>query len=308
MPLKPLDILCLGEALVEFNDLGGLRWLEGIGGDVSNVAIAARRQGARSGIATRIGTGGFGDTLVEHWTDEQVNIDAVARDDDAPTGLYFVRHGADGHRFEYRRKGSAASRMSPATLPRAAIRSASLLHLSGITQAISESAAQAGFAAIDEARSAGAKVSYDPNLRLQLWPLEQARTVIHEAMGKVDVALPGLDDARLLTGLKEPEDIARFYRALGAKIVALTLGTEGALVAFDDRMERIPPYPTRLVDATGAGDCFDGAFLARWLATGDPVAAGRYAAVAAGLSVEDYGAVAPIPVKAQVEARLHEEW
>lgn len=304
MPLTTLDILCLGEALVEFNNLGEDRWLEGIGGDVSNVAISASRQGARSGIATRLGTDSFGDLLIRCWIEERVTIDAVARDDDAPTGLYFVRHGPDGHQFEYRRARSAASRLSPETLPREAIRSASLLHLSGITQAIGESVAQAGFAAIDEARAAGVKVSYDPNLRLQLWPLERARAVIHEAMRKVDVALPGLEDARLLTDLSQPEAIARFYRDLGAKIVALTLGKEGSLVAFDDRIERVPPYPARLVDATGAGDCFDGAFLAHWLKTDDPIAAGRYATVAAGLSVEGYGAIAPIPTRARVEAAL----
>jgi 2-dehydro-3-deoxygluconokinase len=271
---------------------------------VSNVAIAARRQGARSGIATRIGSDSFGDLLVKRWTEERVNFDAVIRDEDAPTGLYFIRHDGRGHSFEYRRAGSAASRMSPDTLPRTAIRSTAILHLSGISQAISESAAQAGFAAMDEARSAGVKVSYDPNLRLPLWPLDRARATVHEAMKHVDVALPGLEDGRLLTGLSGPEEIAAFYRNLGAKVVALTLGSEGALVAFDDHMEQIPPYPARQVDATGAGDCFDGAFLARWLATGDPVAAGRYATVAAGLSVQGYGAVAPIPTRRQVEAAL----
>ncbi|MEN2989809.1 methylglyoxal synthase [Tistrella sp. BH-R2-4] len=302
--MTTLDILCLGEPLVEFSDLGGGRWLEGIGGDVSNVAIAARRHGARAGIATRIGRDCLGAVLMRRWADEQIDTQAVAHDDDAPTGLYFVRHDADGHHFEYCRAGSAASRLAPDSLPRDAIRSAALLHLSGITQAISSGAKDAGLAAMAEARAAGVKISYDPNLRLKLWPLERARMVIHEAMRDIDVALPGLDDARLLTGLTDPAEIVAFYRDLGAKVVALTLGADGALVAYDGGIERVAAFPARAVDATGAGDCFDGAFLARWLETGDPVSSARYAVVAAGLSVESFGAVAPIPTRQQVEAAM----
>ena len=87
-------------------------------------------------------------------------------------------------------------------------------------------------------------------------------------------------------------------------MVALTLGEAGALVADRERMVRIPPHPTTTVDATGAGDCFDGAFLAKWLATGDIETAGRYANAAAGLAVAGYGAIEPIPRAAAVEAAL----
>ncbi|MEQ8344181.1 MAG: methylglyoxal synthase [Sneathiellaceae bacterium] len=299
-----VDILCLGEAMVEFSRTADGRWTEGIGGDVSNTAIAARRQGARTGMATLIGADSFGDSLLARWAAEQVDTEAVARLDQAPTGLYFVRHGPDGHRFEYRRAGSAASRLSPDSLPREAIRSARLLHLSGISQAISKSAAQAGFAAMQEARAAGTQISYDPNLRLALWPLDKARAVIHEAMRDIDIALPGLDDARQLTGLQSPDEILAFYRKQGAAVVALTLGADGAMVAFGDSVLRIPPHPARLVDAVGAGDCFDGAFLAEWLATGHPGYAGRYATVAAALSVQGRGALGAIPNRTEVERAL----
>lgn len=301
---RDLDILCLGEPLVEFNETEPGRWLEGFGGDVSNVAVAAARLGARAGVAARLGTDGFGDALVAMWRAEGVELRAVARDPDAPTGLYFVRHGPAGHAFEYRRAGSAAARATPADLPRAAIGQARLLHLSGISQAISASAAEAGFAAIAAAREAGTLVSYDPNLRLRLWPLDRAREVIHRAMRGVDVALPGLDDAVQLTGLDSPEAICGFYLDLGAKVVALTLGGEGAMVAAPGLRLRLPARPARAVDATGAGDCFDGAFLLRWLETGDPAEAARFAVAAASLAVEGWGAVAPLPRRAAVEAAL----
>ncbi len=304
MAAPTLDILCLGEPLIEFNEVRPREWAEGFGGDVSNVAIAAARLGARTGIATRLGADGFGDQFMALWSQEGVDASAVARDEAAPTGLYFVRHGVDGHAFEYRRAGSAATRMSPDNLPLDAIRAARLLHLSGISQAIGESACEAGFRAIEVAREAGVRVSYDPNLRLRLWPLERAREVIHRAMGMADIALPGLEDARILTGLEAPDDIARFYLDLGAEVVALTLGPEGALVATREAMRTVPGHATRLVDATGAGDCFDGAFLTRYLESGDAFEAGRLAVAAASLSVQGYGAVAPLPVRDDVDRLL----
>ena len=295
-----LDILCLGEPMIEFNEQPDGRYLKGFGGDVSNVAIAAARQGARAGMATRLGVDSFGDDIARLWSEEGVEAAAVARDAEAPTGVYFVRHGPEGHAFEYRRKGSAASLMSPDTLPRDAIRKARLLHYSGISQAISASSEAACDAAVEEAKRAGALVSYDPNLRLNLWPLERARDVIHRGVAKVDILLPGLDDSRTLTGLHEPEEICSFYRELGASIVALTLGADGVLLATDDGMQHFPSRPTEAVDASGAGDCFDGAFLASLLAGVSPSAATAYAATAASLSIEGYGTVAPIPTRDRV--------
>lgn len=299
-----LDLLCLGEPLVEFNHQGGSLWQQGFGGDVANVAVAAARQGARAGLVTRLGNDGFGQALRDLWAAEGVDAGAVTTDADAATGVYFVRHGPDGHSFEYRRAGSAASRMEPATLPRAAIASAGILHLSGISQAISASARASCDAAIATARTAGTRVSYDPNLRLALWPIETARPAILGALATADIALPGLEDARQLLEPDDPAAIVAAIHALGPRVVALTLGRDGALVSDGGQAVHIPGLPVEAVDATGAGDCFDGAFLAR-LAAGDaPAAAGRYAVAAASLATRSYGAVAPIPTAAAVRAAL----
>ncbi|MEM0908689.1 MAG: sugar kinase [Pseudomonadota bacterium] len=300
------EILTLGEPLVEFNHQDGMRWLQGYGGDTSNAAIAAARQGAQSGVIARIGADAFGDGLMALWAEEGVSTAHVTQDDAAPTGIYFVHHDADGHRFSYRRSGSAASVMTPQDLPVEAIRSAKVLHLSGISLAISSSACDACFAAMRIAREAGVKVSLDTNLRTLLWPVDRARAVIHAAMAFADIALPGLDDARALLGVDDPHAIAARYRAMGPSTVALTLGEAGALVADGDDVATIPSRPARVVDASGAGDCFDGAFLAR-LTQGDSVgAAAHYAAVAASLSVEGYGAIAPVPRREDVLSALGE--
>jgi 2-dehydro-3-deoxygluconokinase len=302
-----VDILCIGEPLAEFNATqGDGGYLFGFGGDTSNAAIAAARQGASVGYVTAIGDDEAGRAFLALWTREGVDASSVRTDPDAATGVYFVSHGESGHVFSYMRTGSAASRLTSRDIPFEMIRRAKALHVSGISQAISTSACDAVFAAIEAARNAGALVCYDSNLRLKLWPLARARAIIHAAMALCDIARPGLEDARQLTGLGEPDAIADFYLRLGARIVALTLGREGALVATPGERRRLPSIAVDLVDATGAGDCFDGAFLAEYLATRDPFAAGRYAAVAAALSTRGFGAVAPIPTRLEVEAVLRQ--
>jgi 2-dehydro-3-deoxygluconokinase len=299
------DIVAIGEPLFELNQgKGESVFRPGHGGDTSNCAIAAARQGASVGYVTAIGADQFGESFLSLWAEEGVDTSAVKRSASAHTGLYFITHGPDGHVFSYMRAGSAASRMTPEDVPAEMIRGARVLHASGISQAISSSAADAVFTAMRVARGAGVAVSYDTNLRLRLWPLDRARAVIHAAAGLADILRPGLDDAIHLTGLADPDRIVDFYLGLGPKIVALTLGADGALIATEDRRERLAPYPAKLVDATGAGDMFDGAFLAEYLRTGDPFAAGHYANVAAALSTEGYGAVAPMPRRAAVEAAL----
>jgi 2-dehydro-3-deoxygluconokinase len=302
----PPDILCFGEPLGEFNQTrpGEPNYLFGFGGDTSNCAIAAARSGAKVGVIGAVGDDTFGRDFFRLWQAEGIDTSGMAMVEGRQTGLYFVTHGVEGHEFSYRRAGSAAALVRPADLPLDAIRQARVLHVSGISQAISPNARDAVLAAIGAARSAGVTVSYDTNLRLRLWPIERARDVTNAAMRLADIALPGLDDARQLTGRDTPDAICDFYLEGGSKIVALTLGKDGALIATPDERRIMPSIPVAAVDATGAGDCFDGAFLAEWLATGDPFRAGRYACAAAALSTTGYGAVAPLPQRAEVLAAM----
>jgi 2-dehydro-3-deoxygluconokinase len=301
----PLDIIAIGEPLFELNQAPGETvFRSGHGGDTSNAAIAAARQGAKVGYVTAVGADQFGESFLALWKGEGIDVGAVKRSPVAHTGLYFVNHGPSGHVFSYMRAGSAASRMTPEDMPVDAIKAAKVVHASGISQAISSSAADAVFHAMQTARAAGVAVSYDTNLRLRLWPLDRARAVIHAAAGLSDILRPSIDDARQLTGLDDADKIADFYLSIGPKIVAMTLGSDGALIATKERRERVAPRAAKLVDATGAGDMFTGAFLAEYLRSGDAFGAGRYANVAAALSTEGYGAVAPMPKRATVEAAM----
>jgi 2-dehydro-3-deoxygluconokinase len=299
------EIVCIGEPMVEFNqDRNRGYYLFGHGGDTSNCAIAAARAGASAGYFTAIGRDEFGDSFMRLWAENGVDASRVIRSAEAHTGVYFVTHGAEGHVFSYLRAGSAASRVGPQDLPRDYIAGARVLHLSGISMAISASACDAVLEAIAIAREAGVLVSFDTNLRLKLWPLERARALIEAAMAKTDIALPGMDDARQLTGLSDPDRIAGHYLRLGAKVVGLTLGDKGSLIATPGERRWVPGIRIEAVDATAAGDTFDGNFLADYMRHGDPFRAGRFANVAAALSTLGYGAVAPMPRREETEAAL----
>jgi 2-dehydro-3-deoxygluconokinase len=320
-PAVPPEILALGEPLVEFSAEAEAplaqaeRFVRGFGGDTSNFAVAACRLGGRAGYITRLGDDEFGESLLGLWAREGVDSRFVERDAAAPTGIYFISREGGRHSFTYCRRQSAASRMTPAGLPADYIRQGRLFHVSGISQCISDSACDTVFAAMRIARSAGLTLTYDPNYRPKLCPLDRARAVIHQAAALADIVLPSLDDGRVLTGRERPEEIARYYLDLGPRAVVLKLGHEGALLAVKQgaagaagaQIRRFAPCRVGAVDATGAGDAFDGA-LAVGLAAGWPLdKCTRFANAAAALTTTGIGAVAPIPRREAVEALLERE-
>lgn len=298
------DVVGLGEPLFELNQQPDGRFLQGFGGDTSNATIAAARLGAKAAYITKIGSDAPGEAFLALWRAESVDTQGVTRSDMAPTGLYLVTHGPQGHQFSYYRKGSAASALVPRDIPEALIADARYLHFSAVSQAISGTAREAVAQAIDYAKRHGASISYDTNLRLKLWRLDEAKPVIAETSRHARILKTSLDDAEGLTGLSEPSAIAQHYHALGSQIVVVTLGAAGVLVSSGGAPLVIPAHQVDFKDATGAGDAFSGAFLAE-LCRGRPVAeAARFANAAAALSTEGYGAVAPLPRRAAVEALL----
>ena len=299
-------ILALGEPMIEFNQTepGKPNYLQGFGGDTSNAIIACARQGASCGYLTRLGDDEFGRAFLDLWQREGVDTSGVGIDAVAHTAVYFVTHGEAGHSFSYLRRDSAASRMAQAHLVADLIRNARFLHVSGISQAISQSARDAVAAAIALARSNGVKVSYDTNLRLKLWPIETAREVITATIAVADYLLPSLEDLQAVSGLVAPDTILDWCFAHGATNVALKCGRDGCIAATPLQRMPIAGHKVNAVDATGAGDCFDGAFLARLDAGDDLVAAARYANAAAALTTTGFGAVAPLPRREQVAAFL----
>ena len=300
-----VDGVAIGEPMLEFNQLpvgadGARHYLEGYGGDTSNAAIAAARQGVRAAYLTAIGQDWPGDRFMALWQAEGVDVSAIRRDPARQTAVYFVTHDTNGHAFLPYRRDSAACFFGPDDVPEALIAGAKMLYASGISQGISPVADAAVRRAIAIARAAGVPVAYDTNYRAKLWAPGPAAAAMHAAIAECDIVLPSLDDAITLTGLTETDAIIDFYLRLGPKLVVLKRGAEGAVLATAERREVIPPFPCRPVDATGAGDAFCGSFLARLILGDTPAQAARYAGCAAALKCEGYGAVAPIPHAARV--------
>ena len=300
---RRFDIVAIGEAMVEFNQTGGghqRNYLQGFGGDTSNAVIAAARQGAKCAYFTKLGDDDFGRLCLDLWKTEGVDTSSVGIDASAHTGIYFVRHTPEGHSFSYMRANSAASKIQPADIPWQVIKNAKYLHVSGISQAISASATQSVHAAILLARLHGTQVAYDPNLRLRLWSLELAREVITQTIALCDIFLPSLDDVQLVSQLESPTDIIAWCHQAGAKTVVLKLSSQGSMVSDGRSCVAIDSFKVEPVDATGAGDCFDGSFLGRLAAGDDYVSAATWVSAAAALATTGYGAVDPLPSFEQI--------
>lgn len=311
VPTKTWDVVALGEAMVEFNQTRAQepQYLQGFGGDTSNAVIAASRAGAKVAYLSRVGQDAFGEALLDLWRTEGVDTVGVERDPQAHTGVYFVTHRPEGHAFSYLRAGSAASCMTPQWLGGDAVQQrivqAKMLHVSGISLAISTGARDTVLQAMRRAKANATQVALDSNLRLKLWSVQEAHTCLSQAIGLCDLFLPSLEDIHTLTGMQEPEAIVRWSHDLGAKHVVLKLGANGALVSDGQRTVHVPGMRVQAVDATGAGDCFCGNLLAR-LTQGDTlVDATRYANAAASIAVQGFGAVAPLPIPEQVWAVLN---
>ncbi len=302
-----VDIVTLGEPLYELNQQESGLFLPGFGGDTMNVAIAAARLGARSAMVTKLGEDPFGEAIENLLRKEGVATDTVLRHGSAPTGLYLVTHGPGGHHFTYYRKGSAASLMGSSDVPQHLMASTKYLHVSGISQAISGAGRMAVDRAIYLARRAGALVSYDTNLRVRLWSADEAKPVIDRTAPRAHFLKTSLEDAEALLGIDDPMEIAAHFLGLGCRIVVVTLGKEGVHLAQPSGQERIAGFPVDAVDATGAGDAFTGAFLAELVAGRDPVQAARFANAAAALSTLGYGAIQPLPRRAEIERFLQQQ-
>ena len=296
--MTKLDIVALGEPMYEFSQIPGQRrqYLQGYGGDTMNCAIAAARQGAKVAYITRLGDDEFGREFLDLWQSEHIDTSGVGIDAEAHTAVYFIRHGRDGHVFSYLRKGSAASGMKPDHLVSNLIQSARFFHTSGITQAISASACETVFAAIEMARSNGVMVAFDANIRPRLWSSARARDVVGKTIPLTDYFLLSLEDAELLGAPRDRAEIIRWGHDLGARHVVLKLGPEGIVASDRHTVHFLPGHSVASVDATGAGDCCAGALLARLSLGDDFVSALRYANAAAALTTTGYGAVVPLPV------------
>lgn len=230
-----------------------------IAGAEYNVAVGLRRLEHRVGYLTKLGDDPFGKRILAGMEANGIGTELTTVTSGRPTGFMLkskVRTG-DPQIF-YFRKGSAASTLSPTDMEPLPLSGYGVLHMTGITPALSESCRGAVLALADRARKAGLFLSFDPNLRPQLWPdRETMARFINDLAGKCDLFLPGVAEGRTLTGLETPEDIAAFYRARGAGTVCVKCGPMGAFALSGGDSVFVEGFPVEhVVDTVGAGDGF----------------------------------------------------
>ncbi len=306
-----LEVVSFGEPMIEFNAqaVGRLRDVEvferGFGGDTSNMVMALAKLGHRCGYVTRLGSDEFGEALLSLWRSENIDTTRVLSEKNGFTGIYFVARTEEGrHEFTYYRTGSAASHFDPGAIDMEYVNQARIFHTSGITQAISTSCQNAVEKVLNELDRERVTLAYDPNLRLRLWPISTAKMVILRTMGRSDIVFPSLEDAQTLLNIDKPETIVARILGLGCRLVVLKMGADGCLVADGTETLRIPSFPVKVIDTTGAGDAFDAGFLAAFLEGKRPREAALFANAVAALKCMGKGAIIPQPRRSEVEQFL----
>jgi 2-dehydro-3-deoxygluconokinase len=250
-----------------------------IAGAESNVAIGLARLGHKVGWFSKLGNDEFGRYILSVIRGEGVDISRVAIDKEGNTGLLFKERFAHVNpNVYYYRKNSAASKLSIEDIDSEYIKSARILHITGITLALSQSAREVVFKCVQIAKENGVLVSFDPNIRLKLWTLQEAVPVLLEVAKYADIIFPGIDEGQHLLGLNDPVKIAEQFIDFGCKIVAVKLGKDGCYVAKRGESHFVPGYNVEKVeDTVGAGDGFAAGFLAGVLRNLELIECAQYA-------------------------------
>ena len=269
-----MDLVTFGESMIVFSPQsnGPLRHVhtfeKTIGGAESNVATALAKLNHTVGWFSRVSNDEFGRDVISAIRAEGVDTSRVILDENNPTGMLFKEYYQRSNpNVYYYRKNSAASTISPDDLDEEYIKSAKIIHLTGITPALSKSTREAVYKAIDIAKANGVLVSFDPNIRLKLWTIDEAKEVLIDIANKSDIVIPGLDEAELLLGLTDKDEVCDYFLNNNAKIVAVKLGSNGCYIKTKDESCLAPGYNVSdiIVDTVGAGDGFAAGFLCGYL-------------------------------------------
>lgn len=276
------------------------------GGAESNVAIGISRLGGRAGWFGRLGKDPMGRLIFKKIRGEGVDVSRAELTAEAPTGLMMREVIMGKTSVYYYRKNSAASRMSAEHLDEGYIAGAKILHITGITPALSESCKEAAFEAVRIARKHGVKVSFDPNLRLKLWGIDEARPVLLELAKLSDIFLPGLDELKLLYQTEDWDVIVGKLRELSA--ISIVKGGENeTYVVTKDSITAVPYYKAEhVIDTVGAGDGFCAGFLVGLSKGYEYAEAVRIGNLVGSLIVQTEGDWEGAPTWEQVDAILND--
>lgn len=313
---KEVDIVALGELLIDFTEAGSSRdgkklFEQNPGGAPANLLTVAAHMGYQTEFIGKVGTDMHGNFLKRVLEEEGIGTKYLIQDEKYFTTLAFVEIAENGERqFSFSRKPGADTQLCAEELDRKLLGNCKIFHF-GSLSLTDEPARTATTEAVEIAKKAGAIVSYDPNYRESLWTdkkkaVETMKSVIPYAeMMKVSD-----EELVLLTGVEDYSQAAAQLLDMGPKLIAVTLGSEGVLLATRQRQEKVTGFKVQAVDTTGAGDSFWGGFLSEYLKqekdledfTWDGIKKCAICGNAtAALCVQQRGGIPTIPKKEEVE-------
>lgn len=315
--MTSLDVVTLGETMVSLRTgtplrLGGTMTMTMAGAE-SNVAIGLARLGHSVRWGGRVGADEVGTFILRTLRAESVAVDTVAVDATRPTGLMLAeRRVADVSRVSYYRTGSSGSALTPADATACLTDIPRILHLTGITPALSGSAAEAVFAAVEVARHGGALVSVDINYRSSLWTSREARPVLSRLVRCADIVIASEDELGLVASDQQNERglvagdpqsesaAATTLAESGVGQLVITRGDRGATVWQEGVAHHAPAIPVTVRDTIGAGDAFAAGYLSGILDRLGPAEALRRGTLTAAFAVSSIGDWEGLPTREEL--------
>ncbi|MGM1016921.1 MAG: sugar kinase [Actinomycetota bacterium] len=262
------DVVCVGESMILVTPTdAALASAESatltLAGAEANVTVGVVAAGHRAAWASRLGADPLGERISAELTRRGVEL-WIEYDDEAPTGVMFKDPAAAGSSVYYYRRGSAASRMEPGFLDVDRLRGVRIVHTTGITPALSAATHAMVERLYEDARSAGALMSFDVNDRRALWNMADAARILRELGDAADICFVGRDEAERIWGTATPAEIRAFLPNCALLIVKD--GDVGATAFEGDAEPVFVPAPVvEVVEPVGAGDAFAAGFLAATL-------------------------------------------
>lgn len=269
-----------------------------IAGAESNTAMGLAKLGFQSSWISKVGEDEFGAFIVNQIRSEGVDTSGVVKDNIHSTGVMFKETTASETRVYYYRENSAASHMSKEDITEEMIKGFRMVHMSGITPVLSESCAQLTEEVFRISKKYNVKISFDPNIRKKLWKDKCFTEEIKRFTLSANIILIGLDEADVLFGTKDYQEILRILFEQGcAEYVGLKDGANGSWVADKERYVKVEPYPCNCVEPIGAGDAYNSGFIAAVLKGCSLEDIGRMASVSGALATETTGDIEGYPSK-----------
>lgn len=264
-----MDIVAIGEVLIDLTQTGtdgaGVpQYAANPGGAPANLAVAAARLGASTALISKVGKDAFGRYLRSVLEENQVDVSALAVDEEQHTTMAVVSVDENGERdFTFYRDPGADSMLLKDEIPLGLLKEARFLHF-GSVSLTREPARTTTLCAAETARALGAVVTYDPNYRANLWP-DEATAVrrMRKPLDMVDILKISDEELPLMADTRDPEEGTAALAEHGIRLILVTLGPNGVFYRFGDKTGTVPGVPCTVGDTNGAGDTFFGAFLSR---------------------------------------------